>query len=54
MVTAPPLRAVVPPESVVKLVSAVVVPTEPPKVVVPVVLTARARAPLTVLLNVMS
>src|SRR5207237_4377500 len=39
VVTGPPLRSVAPAASVVRLVSAVVPPTAPPKVVVPAVLT---------------
>ena len=44
--------AIVPAASVVTLVSAVVPPTTPPKVVVPAVFTVRACAPLTVLAKV--
>src|SRR5947208_2744734 len=43
--------AVVPSPSVVTLVSALVPPTAPPKVVVPAVFTARLKAPLTVEAN---
>src|SRR5256885_15805117 len=40
--------AVMPAAAVITLVSAVVPPTDPPKVVVPAVLTASEKAPLTV------
>ena len=46
--TLPPLIAVVPAKSVVTLVSAVVPPTAPPKVVVPPVFTINANGPFTV------
>ena len=48
VVTGPPFRAVDPPESVVRLVSAAVPPTAPPNVVTPDVLTVSAKAPSTV------
>ena len=49
----PPLIAVVPPAFVVRLTRAVVPPTAPPNVVVPVVFTASVKAPSSVLANVM-
>ena len=49
-----PLSDVVPPVFVVTLVSTVVAPTVPPKVVVPPVLIVRAYAPLTVPPNVIA
>ena len=50
----PPLMAVVPTAFVVRLVKAVVPPTTPPKVVVPVLFAFRLKAPLSVLPNAMS
>ena len=54
VLTEPPLIAVLPPASVVRLVSAALAPTTPLKVVAPEVLTARACAPFTVLPKVMA
>ena len=51
---APPLIAVVPPALVVRVVRALVAPTAPPNVVVPVELAARLNKPLTVLTKLMS
>ena len=45
----PPLRAVVPPASVVSETSAELLPTVPEKVVAPAVFTTKAEPPLTVL-----
>ena len=47
MVTEPPLIAVAPPASVVRDASAVVAPTEPLKLVAPLVLTTRSWPPST-------
>ena len=47
MVIEPPLIAVLPAASVVRLVSAVALPTGPPKAVVPAVFTVSACAPFT-------
>ena len=52
VVTPPTFSAVAPPVLVVRLVSAVVLPINPPNVVVPAVFTAKACAPFTLLLNV--
>ena len=52
VVTAPPLMAVVPPAFVVSVVRALVPPTTPPKVVVPVEFTVRVCAPSTVVTKV--
>ena len=56
VLTTPPLMSTLPavPASVVKLVSAVLLPTAPVKVVAPDVLTTSVCAPLSVLLNVMA
>ena len=51
--TTPPLMAVEPPASVVRLVRAVVPPTAPVSVVIPVLFNARLWAPLTVLPKLM-
>ena len=53
VVTEPPLIAVVPPASVVRLASAAVLPTAPPNVVVPLSFTVRLCAPFTVLAKVL-
>ena len=52
VVTAPPFITKVPPPLVVTLVNAVVLPMAPPKVVIAVLFTAKAYAPLMVLLKV--
>ena len=54
VVTAPPLMAVVPPAFVVSVVRALVPPTTPPKVVVPVEFTVRLNKPSTVRAKVMA
>src|SRR5689334_15222554 len=51
VVTVPPLRSVVPPALVVRLVNGVVPPMAPAKVVVPVLLAVRLPAPSIVLLK---
>src|SRR5204863_9193295 len=51
VVTAPPLSAVAPGASVVRLVSGAVPPTTPLNNVVPAVLTVRPNAPSTVLIR---
>ena len=51
--TVPPLIWVVPLALVVRLVKAAVLPTAPPKVVVPLVLTARSKPPFTLPPSVM-
>ena len=48
VVTVPPLITVVPPALVVKVVRALVPPTTPPKVIVPLSFTVRLNNPFTV------
>ena len=53
MVTVPPFRTMLP-DPAVRPVRAVALPTAPPKVILPPVLSVKRNAPLTVLPNVMT
>ena len=53
VVTDAPLIAVVPPALVVRVVSALVPPTAPVKIVVPLSFTVKANSPFTVLAKVL-